>query len=267
MAAVATPVNLNAVALQLDNVQYSIPERVVSFFDEKAKDVIRALGYTARWAVEAFPNLPSGVNDFGNFAADAKNLLNAVALPGQVYRVKNMIATHITEDKSNWSMTKVLESLGNIFKEACFAVNWAFDSLDLSQKFITYKDAVPNWSGVFEMIKGANSAATALGSGVDIGLQCKRMTEDGIQPVEMGYRMIRTATSTSYFAVGAIGLASLAGFVMAPWVMLACLTAGLAGQISSFFYEKINDPENKGKSLKPDLFYKEVVRAYGPISA
>jgi hypothetical protein len=79
--------------------------------------------------------------------------------------------------------------------------------------------------------------------------------------------MIRTATSISYLAVGAIGLAAFAGFALAPWVMLACLTAGLTGQISSFLYEKINDPENKGKNLKPDLFYREVVRAHGPITA
>lgn len=267
MAAVAAPVNPNAQALQLDNVQYSIPDRIISLFDEKAKDVIRALGYTARWVVEAFPNAPAGVNTFGNFANDAKNLLNAVALPGQVYRVKNMIATHITEDRSNWSMTRVLESLGNIFKEACLGVNWATDSLDISQKFISYPEVFSNWSSIFETVKGVNSAATALGSGVDIALQSKRMTEDGVQPVEMGYRMIRTGTSVAYFAVGAIGLAAFAGFVMAPWVMLACLTAGLAGQISTFFYEKVNDPENKGKNLKPDLFYREVVRAHGPISA
>lgn len=263
--AAAAPVNPNAPVLQLDNVQYSIPERVISLFDEKAKDVIRALGYTARWAVEAFPNLPSSVSTFGTFANDAKNLLNAVALPGQVYRVKNMVATHITEDKSTWSTGRVVESLGNIFKEACLGVNWAYDSLDLSQKFINLSDVFKNWTSVVETVKGVNSAATALGSAVDIGLQSKRMTEDGVQPVEMGYRMIRTATSVSYFAVGAIGLAAFAGFVMAPWVMLACLTAGLTGQISAFFYEKINDPESKGKNLKPDLFYREVVRAHGPV--
>jgi phosphate/sulfate permease len=47
-----------------------------------------------------------------------------------------------------------------------------------------------------------------------------------------------------------LGLASITGLVVvAPWVILTCLTSGLAFTISSFFYERIVNPEGKHDDL------------------
>src|SRR5262249_20339857 len=76
----------------------------------------------------------------------------------------------------------------------------------------------------------------------------------GIDPKKTMFHLINIARDVSYFALGVMGF----GFIitatpLVPWMIVACLTSGLTFSIGGYFYERIYDPEHKGKDLNPNI--------------
>ncbi len=224
--------------------EYSIPDLVLTFFKEKFKDLAKTGSYIAFWATEAIPDLPKNVTQFNTTLRDFKNFVSMTELPQKMYEFGTSLqkATAATAEKIGSASREV-------FKNSMALVNTVADSIDFVHVFVPISKEVMRW------VSGINFAATIgfAGNGVIEQVQHIQGTKVA-DPKKTMFHMINIARDTSYLVLGVMGL----GFILTstplvPWMIVACLTSGLTFSIGSYFYERIYDPENKGKNLNPAI--------------
>ena len=78
--------------------------------------------------------------------------------------------------------------------------------------------------------------------------------------IQVVFYLMNLARDVSYLALGIIGLSFiLTATPIAALPIVTCLTSGLTFTIGGYFYERIFDPENKGKNLKPETVVENYV--------
>jgi hypothetical protein len=224
--------------------EYTTADLVLTFFKEKFKDLAKTGSYIAFWATQAMPDLPKNVTQFNTTLRDFKNFVSMTELPQKVYELGTSI-----QKAAAATAEKVGSASREVFKNSMSLINTVGDSIDFVHVFVPISKEVMRW------VSGINFAATIgfAGNGVIEQVQHIQGTkaEDSKKKI---FHMINIARDVSYLVLGIIGL----GFIltatpMIPWMIVACLTSGLALSIGSYFYEKIYDPENKGKNLNPAI--------------
>jgi hypothetical protein len=243
------------------NEKYSLVDIVFSFLKEKPKDIIKALGYGTFWAGQAMPGLPSEVQTFSLQMGEVKNLLSAIEIPDRARELSNNLKELLTivsrkvsgEAALTWG--KVTEVAAKTFKAGASLANNACDGIDFSSKYI------PFGKEFMHSVKTLNYGATFGGALVGAGEQVynlNSMTE--INPTKTGLYLINLARDVSYLVLGGMGLFFIATATpIATVPILACATSGLIWTITGFFYERMLDPENKGKNLNPAIVVQNVV--------
>ncbi len=230
--------------------EYSVAGVVLKFFEEKAKDISKVFSYTTFWLGQAIPNLPAEARSFSATMGDFKNFISATEVPKKIMEARdavNRFWTDLTTSGGPWS--KVAEAGREVFKKATSLTNSVVDSVDFSSRFLPIDQNVMSW------LKGLNFAATLGGAGngaiEQIQNFCKTTDADAQKRT---LYMINLARDVSYVAVGVIGVASfVTGAAIVPWMIVAALTSGLGFTIGGYFYEKLYDPEGKGKNLNPEI--------------
>lgn len=238
---------------------YSIADLVLAFFKEKFKDLAKAGSYLAYWATEAIPDLPQGVTKFNFMLQDFKNFISATEIPEKLHSLAGS-ATTLTTGLVSGTLEKVSTAARKVFKDSMSLINSVADSISFANLFVPISKEVLRW------VSGINFAATIgfCGNGAveqiqNIGNDCKNGVSKS-DSKKLTFYLINLARDVSYVALGVIGLAFiLTATPMVPWIIVACLTAGLAFSIASYFYEKIVDPENKGKNLNPAVVVENYV--------
>lgn len=225
--------------------EYTVKDVVLKFFEEKAKDVAKAFGYTSFWVGHALPNSPQELRAFGATMGEFKNFVSATEVPKK--------ALELWESLSGlWSVRAcdsdiVYKARLNVFKKATGFTNAFVDSIDFSSRFVAINSEVMKW------FKGISFAATASSALNGIREQVNNVSIAGNNTSKTTFHMINGARDVSYFVLGVIGLGGIVtGTVIAPWMMVACLTSGITWTTTSFFYEKLYDPLGEGKNLNPE---------------
>lgn len=226
--------------------EYTTAGIILKFFEEKTKDVAKALGYTGFWLGQAIPGLPPEVKSFSGTMGEIKNFASATEVPkkvveaGQAYSaLSEALATGVRVNEAGRKAVTKTTSL----------VNSVVDGVSLASRF------APIDTSAMEKLNALNSAATFVGSSVSSYEQQEKY-QNAVAANETtkahfyGINFFRDAT---YAAVGAYGLGCfLTATAVVPWIMVGLLTAGLALTIWGYFYEKSYDPEGTGKNLNPD---------------
>ncbi|MBS0603756.1 MAG: hypothetical protein JSS60_01825 [Verrucomicrobia bacterium] len=228
--------------------EYTVAGVVLKFFEEKAKDVAKALGYTAFWVGEATPGLPPQVKTFSSTMGDFKNFVSATEVPKKtVEAFDHLKKTWVALTDSTGTWTKVGHASREAFEKVASLTNSIVDGIDFSQRFISYDQTAMTW------LKGLNFAATLGGAGSGAIKQVEKIAQaEQHETIKIGYHWINLARDVSYVVLGVLGLVMVAGLApIAPWMFVACLTSGLSFTIGSYFYEKLYDPESKGANLDP----------------
>ena len=164
--------------------------------------------------------------------------------------------TNVSAGAADATWTKVADAGRKTFKDTTGLVNACCDGIDYGTKYIPIDKGAMTW------IKGVNFASTLAGSGVAAGEQIYNIATTAQDPEgkKLTLYLINLARDVSYVALGAIGLFFVVTATpIVPWMILACLTSGLALTIGGFFYERLVDPENKGKNLNPAAVVENVV--------
>jgi predicted membrane channel-forming protein YqfA (hemolysin III family) len=104
-------------------------------------------------------------------------------------------------------------------------------------------------------VKGIGLAATLSGACIGASEQVQNIASTKANEINKNtFYIINLARDVSYVAFGALAFLSMGGLItIAPSGLVVYLTSGLALSIGSYFYEKIYDPEGKGKNLNPDI--------------
>lgn len=233
--------------------KYTVGGVILKFFEERGKDVAKALGSIGNWAGQAVSGLPPEVKTFTTLTGDVKNFLSATEVPKKVSEVWDAakgLWTDVTDVSGSW--TKVGTSARKMIKNTAALTNALFDTVSLGGKFI------PVDAKVMTPLTGINFVATAVGSGLDTVEQAEGLAkakESEIQKKTL--HMINIARNVSYFAIGVLGLFFLISATpVIPWLLAACATSGLLFTIGGYFYEKLYDPDHKGKDLDPAIVIK-----------
>lgn len=228
--------------------EYSITDLVLAFFKEKVKDLAKAGAYLSFWVTQAIPNCPPSVTKFNFMMKDFKNFVSVTEVPEKLCTLKGSIVALMT-DLPSAAMGKVTAAARKVFKDTMSIINSTADSIDFASLFIPLSKETLRW------VSGINCVATACfaGNGIVEQVQNIQGLKKNDQKAATFY-WINLARDVSYVAVGLIGLTSILALApVQPWMLVACLTSGLSFSIGSYFYEKINDPENKGKNLNPAI--------------
>jgi hypothetical protein len=230
---VTAPVNTQP---QYKSEEYTVAGVVLKFFDEKVKDIAKALSYTTFWLGEAIPNLPPEAKAFGSRMGEFKNFISATEVPKKVMEV--------WESSKKFMVNSTIAAGRDLFNKVAFLTNSVVDSIDLSSRFLPIGQAAMTW------FKGINFAAT-LGSSTNGAVeQVENLVKPDNNAHKRNYYLIKLASNLSYGAVGVIGLGGIVtGVAVAPWMIVAGLTSGLACTIGSYFYERLYDPTEEGKNL------------------
>lgn len=211
-------------------------ETVVSeFLTTKKKEMARIFAYAAAWTSLAYKDDEPMRQLYGrvsSFMGDVKNALSASEIPEKAVHLGRQIdhfAHRPTFDKGR----KLL------FKELAAITAPVCDTIDLFNKF------VPINPDKMVGIKGLSLTTTFLSSGNDMIDQVQRISKmKEINPQRTALYLINIARDVSYIALSILALSGLVlGYVIAPWMILACLTSGLLFGIAGFFYEHIVNPE------------------------
>jgi hypothetical protein len=240
--------------------EYSIVDIALTFIKEKPRDIVKALGYSTFWAGQVNPNLHPNVQNFSMSMGDVKNLLGAIEVPDKVNTLWGSFCGLCSDftNQISGSATATWEKVGDAcrktFKDATGLTNGICDSIDFSTKYIQYDPEMLRW------VKGIGFAATLGGSGVGAAEQMNNLSKSWGDVKKSTLYVINLARDVSYVALGILGLSFiLTATPMVTWMILACLTSGLTFTIGGYFYEKIVDPENKGKNLNPAAVVDNVV--------
>jgi len=228
--------------------KYSIPDLVLTFFKEKVKDLAKTGSYLAFWATQAIPDLPTSVTKFNFLLKDFKNFVSVTEVPEKLCTLGGSVSTLVTNLPSA-TMEKVGTAARKVFKDTMSMINSTADTIDFASLFVPVCKETLRW------VSAINCAATAGFAGNGVVEQIQNINGMGkVDPKRTTFYLINLARDVSYLAVGIIGLASVLSIApIAPWMIVSCLTSGLSFSIGSYFYERIVDPENKGKNLNPAI--------------
>jgi hypothetical protein len=233
--------------------EYSITELVLAFFKEKVKDLAKIGSYLAFWTIEAIPNLPPNVTKFSFMMRDFKNFISATEVPEKLYTLGGSLNNFVCSKLAG----KTLKGFGTweevgtasrkVFKDTLDLIRSTADSIDFAHLFIPISKETLKW------VSGISLAATIGFSGNSVIEQMQNINGmNNIDPNRTNFYLINLARDVSFIAFGVISLTSLlTATSVAPWVLVACLTSGLTFSIGGYFYERIVDPENKGKNINP----------------
>jgi hypothetical protein len=233
---------------------YSIVELVLAFFKEKVKEIAKTGSYLLFWAMQAIPNLPPGVTKFNNTLRNFKNFISVTEIPEKL-RTWSASVSVLAIDLStqlNGTATATWEKVGiaarKVFKDSMSLIS-------LSDTFEFLSLFIPISKEALRCVMGINFAATIGFAGNSLVEHIQNLNSMDKADSKRGtFYLINFARDISYFALGVIGLTFiLTGTAIVAWMIFACLTSGLIFSIGSYFYEKIVDPENKGKNLNPAI--------------
>jgi hypothetical protein len=240
--------------------KYTPLTAALAFFKEKAKDIAKSGSYLAFWATRAVPSLPPNVTKFNTTLRDFKNFIGATEIPEKLCTwgkstndlLFDKLAGKMTSGSHSWG--EVGTSARKVFKDTMSLINSGADTIEFTHLFVPICKETLRW------VSGINFAATLgfAGNGaIEQVQEINKMKE--INTKKFGFHMINIARDVSYVVLGIIGL----GFIITatpivPWMIVACLTSGLTWTISSYFYEKMFDPENKGKNLNPAIVIENI---------
>jgi hypothetical protein len=228
--------------------EYSITDLALTFIKERGKDIAKAGSYLAFWATQAIPDLPPNVTKFNFLLKDFKNFISVTEIPEKLCTLSGSVSNIIT-DLPSATMGKVGTAARKVFKDTMSLINSTADTIDFASLFVPICKETLRW------VSGINCAATAGFAGNGIIEQIQNINGmSKIDPKRTAFYLINLARDVSYLAVGVIGLASVLTIApVAPWMIVSCLTSGLSFSIGSYFYERLVDPENKGKNLNPAI--------------
>jgi hypothetical protein len=230
--------------------EYTVAGAVLKFFEEKTKDVAKALGYIAFWTGQAIPDAPHEVRSFSSMMGDFKNFVGATEVPKKMTEAIGA-CKEFWVDLTNTSSSceKIGRAARQVFKKCTSLTNSVADGIDFSLRFISIDSSIMTW------IKGLNSLATIGGAGNAALEQMENLAKTQRHEIaKQTLYCINLARDVSYVALGALGLFSLVGVIpVIPWACVALLTVGLTLTIGGYFYEKLHDPEGKGKNLNPEI--------------
>jgi hypothetical protein len=226
--------------------EYLVVDLVLTFFKEKVKDLAKAGSYLAFWTTEAIPDLPPNVTKFNFMLRDFKNFVSATEVPEKLHTLAGSVTT-LASDLTLGTCEKVGTTFRKVFKDTMGLINSTADSIEFAKLFIPISQETLRW------VSGINFAATIGFSGNGAVEQIQNINGmNNIDPKRTTFYLINLARDVSYIALGVIGLSFIVTATpMVPWMIVACLTSGLTFSIGSYFYERIVDPENKGKNLNP----------------
>ncbi len=241
--------------------EYTIAGIVLKFLEEKVKDIAKGLGYTAFWVGQAIPDAPPQVRSFSTLMGNFKNFVSATEVPKKSSELwealtgKEGLWTNLTSKvkghaDSTWG--KVGTAAGEVFKKTTSLTNSVVDGIDLTSNFVAIDAKVMTW------LKGFNFAATLGGAGYGAVEQVQKFAATDKDEVhKQRLYLINLARDVSYAVLGAMGLFFVVTATpIVPWMIVACLTSGLTLTLGGYFYEKVYDPEGKGKNLDPDIVIK-----------
>ncbi len=241
--------------------EYTTAGIILKFLEEKVKDFAKGIGYLGFWVGQAIPDAPPQVRSFSTLMGNFKNFVSATEVPKKTSELwdaltgKEGLWTNLTnkvtsQADSTWG--KVGTAAGEVFKKSTSLTNSVVDGIDLSSTFIAIDAQVMTW------LKGFNFAATLGGAGYGAIEQVQKFSATDKDEVhKQRLYMINLARDVSYAVLGAMGLFFvLTATPIVPWMIVACLTSGLACTLGGYFYEKVYDPEGKGKNLDPDVVIK-----------
>jgi hypothetical protein len=234
---------------------YSITDLFLTFFQERVKDVVKTLRYIAFWSRELIPNLPPSVSSFGTMMGDLKNFISATEIPGRAVLVSRALSgfweeiTKKVKDNTSTTWNKVGECAYRVLKELSILTNLLADSFDLSTRFIVMDQTFMSCFQTF------NFGAIIAGNGINTIEQYHHI--NGMKQIDTRRTTLylaHLARDVSYVAFGLFGtFFFLSGIAIVPAVMVACVTSGLLFGMGGYFYEKIYDPEGKGRNLNPSV--------------
>jgi hypothetical protein len=227
--------------------EYTTAGIILKFFDDKAKDIAKTLGYTGFWLGQAIPGLPPEVKSFSGTMGDIKNFVGATEVPKKVVEASQAYSA-LSEAISTG--VRVNEAGRKAVTKTTSLVNSLADGANLGSKFL------PVDTSVMEKLNAVNSAATLTGSSIGAYEQYEKYQNAAAanETTKAHFYGINFFRDLAYASVGAYGLACfVTATAVVPWIMIGMLTAGLALTIFGYFYEKSYDPEGTGKNLNPDV--------------
>jgi hypothetical protein len=221
---------------------------LIDFPLERSKDLVKAFGYTAYWAKQAFPSLPSTVSNFSFAMSDIKNLLSSFEIPSHVQKLWGTVSdltaqvNKLGDKLGGWrgvaGRKLVKDKAPEIFKQFTALIGNIHDGIAYGAKYVEInKDTMSKISGI-------NSVATLGGCGLGTLEQANKLWSGTAK--HSTYTAMGLARDFSYTVVGAFGTYSyFTGATTASWKILACLTSGLVFTIGGHFYKQMYNPEDQ----------------------
>ena len=234
--------------------EYTTAGIVLKFFDEKVKDIAKAIGSAAFWTSQGVPNLPPAVSNLGALMGDIKNFISITEVPKKAVEtfqaVKEFcgnLADKVTGKAGSWE--KVGVAARKVFSKSTGLTSNVVDSVNFGSKFIPISTAAKSCLGYIGFAATVGSAGNGAVEQIE-----KFAATDVKETKKQTFYLINLARDVSFVALGVFGL----GFLITAtpvigWVLAACSTAGLFLSLSGYFYEKVYDPELKGKNLNPEV--------------
>jgi len=237
----------------LKSEKYTLLDLIFKVFEDRIVYITKTLSYALFW-VGRTVSLPSQATAFSDTMGDFKNIVSAAETPK-----KALEAWDSLKETVQVAGKKGVCAAGSAARKAMEKVstltNSVVDGIDFNQRF------VPINAALMTTLKGISSVATLAGCGSEALREIKNI--QGLkseQKTQRNHHMLKLALFVSYAAIGVLGILAWTGAaVIAPWMFLACLTSGLTWSIGSFFYERLYDPEGKGKDLNPDIVIKNKI--------
>lgn len=216
------------------NTVCGLVEAGVEAFDRQTKSLIKLAGYAAGWTAIQLGNDDPRAELAGRvseFMGNAKNLLSAFSIPGQV--------SNLWKGERDTQAEGIIQPLCQFVKPLVNftrLVNSTSDAFDLYTKFCPVAPAIK------EKVKWYNSVATLTGSSCETVRSVHLAYERGVFTREGFGSCLSAATAVSY-----VGLAVTSLFYKdqaKPWHYLAWVTSGTVFGMLQSFYSKLSPQIN-----------------------
>ncbi len=234
--------------------EYTTAGIILKFFDEKIKDFAKLIGSAAFWTTQAVPNLPPAVSNLGALMGDMKNFVSITEVPKKSVETFEAIkefcknfAEKVTGKAGSWG--KIGTAARKVFSKSAGLTTNVIDGVNLGSKFIPIDPAAKTQLGKISF------AATLCSAGNGAVEQIEKLAATGAKETKkQTLYLLNLARDVSFVALAIVGLGFLlTATPVVAWVLAAFSTAGLFFSLSSYFYEKVYDPELKGKNLNPEV--------------